>query len=204
MSQNAQLLARARHPSLKLDFKLILNSLYKSQKNSKNNGSTVASSTVESSTVIKDDDHSQESINSVKNGQTIANNNTVDEQNSAVSGSLATSPNDARTDRGRTESNSRIVQESESDGVHNVKRSGSGNINANRVKSISSSSTGQAPMYKKQSSIFDDKNTLSASDEQQRRYFSTSRTTSDSSDQNNNTISKQWAWHGGRLILLSI
>lgn len=161
---------------------------YKSQKTSKTNGSTVASSTVESSTVVKDDEHSQESINS-NNGQTIAsNNNKVEEQNSAVSGSLATSP-DARTDRGRTESNSRIVQEIESDG--NVKRSGSGNINGNRVKSISSSSTGQAPMYKKQSSIFDDKNTLSASDEQQRRYFSTSRTTSDSSDQNNNTISKQ-------------
>lgn len=161
---------------------------YKSQKTSKTNGSTVASSTVESSTVVKDDEHSQESINS-NNGQTIAsNNNKVEEQNSVVSGSLATSP-DARTDRGRTESNSRIVQEIESDG--NVKRSGSGNINGNRVKSISSSSTGQAPMYKKQSSIFDDKNTLSASDEQQRRYFSTSRTTSDSSDQNNNTISKQ-------------
>jgi hypothetical protein len=160
---------------------------YKNQ-NSKTNGSTVASSTVESSTVIKDDEHSQESINS-KNGQTIANKKVDEKISSAVSGSLATSP-DARTDRGRTESNSRIVQESESDG--NVKRSGSGNIvNGNRVKSISSSSTGQAPMYKKQSSIFDDKNTLSASDEQQRRYFSTSRTTSDSSDQNNNTISKQ-------------
>ena len=171
-----------------LFFTSISNSLYKSQKTSKTNGSTVASSTVESSTVVKDDEHSQESINS-NNGQTIAsNNNKVEEQNSAVSGSLATSP-DARTDRGRTESNSRIVQEIESDG--NVKRSGSGNINGNRVKSISSSSTGQAPMYKKQSSIFDDKNTLSASDEQQRRYFSTSRTTSDSSDQNNNTISKQ-------------
>lgn len=105
--------------------------------------------------------------------------------------SLATSPNaGAGSDRGRTESNSRIVHESESDG--NVKRSGSGNIiNGNRVKSISSSSTGQAPMYKKQSSIFDDKNTLSASDEQQRRYFSTSRTTSSSSDANNNIISKQ-------------
>ena len=147
-------------------------------KNNNNTNSTVASSTVESPTVIKDDD-TQESLKS-------KNNDKVEEQISA--GSLATSPNATVSDRGRTESNSRIVQESESDG--NVKRSGSGNIGS-RVKSISSSSTGQAPMYKKQSSIFDDKNTLSASDEQQRRYFSTSRTTSSSSDANNNIISKQ-------------
>lgn len=147
----------------------------------KTNGSTVASSTVESSTVIKDEESIAEK-DSKTNEEHISGV-------SVVSGSLATSPNGATSDRRRTDSNSRIVQESESDG--NVKRSGSGNMNNNRVKSISSSSTGQAPMYKKQSSIFDDKNTLSASDEQQRRYFSTSRTTSSSSDANNNIISKQ-------------